>query len=232
MLDLYYWTTPNGHKVTIFLEETGLPYTIIPVDIRTGAQFGQQFLEISPNNKIPALVDHHPAGNETSLKLFESGAILFYLAEKTGRFLPQRGRKKYEVIQWLMWQMGGLGPMLGQNHHFSQYAPEPIPYAIDRYRKETDRLYGLLDKQLAQKEYIAGDYSIADMAIYPWIVPHEKQGQTLDDSPHLLRWFQQIQQRPAVIRAYAKEQQINTQPSVDERSRAILFGQDRNSSAP
>ncbi|MBN1958172.1 MAG: glutathione S-transferase N-terminal domain-containing protein [Desulfuromonadales bacterium] len=232
MLDLYYWTTPNGHKVTIFLEETGLPYRIIPVDIRTGSQFDQQFFEISPNNKIPALVDHHPVGNGTPLKVFESGAILFYLAEKTGRFLPQNGRKKYEVIQWLMWQMGGLGPMLGQNHHFSQYAPEPIPYAIERYRKETDRLYSLLDKQLAQKEYIAGDYSIADMAIYPWIVPHEKQGQKLEDSPHLLRWFQQIQQRPAVIRAYAKGQQINTQPSVDERSKAILFGQDRKTSAP
>ena len=227
MIDLYYWTTPNGHKITIFLEESGLPYTIFPIDIRTGAQFDKKFLEISPNNKIPALVDHDPPDKGRALAIFESGAILLYLADKTGQFLPGEQRKKIEVIQWLMWQMGGLGPMLGQNHHFSHYAPEPIPYAIDRYLKETDRLYGVLDEQLAEREYIAGDYSIADMAIYPWIVPHEKQGQDLNDSPNLFRWFQQIQNRPAVIRAYEKAKKINTRPNVDTKSKDILFGQKR-----
>lgn len=231
MIDLYYWTTPNGHKTTIFLEESGLPYTIVPIDIRTGAQFDKNFLEISPNNKIPALVDHDPVDKGQPLAIFESGAILLYLAEKTGQFLPVEQRKRIEVIQWLMWQMGGLGPMLGQNHHFKHYAPEPIPYAIDRYLKETDRLYGLLDEQLAKREYIAGDYSIADMAIYPWIVPHEKQGQNLNDSPNLLRWFQQIKKRPAVIRAYEKGKKINIQPSVDKKSQDILFGQKRRGRA-
>lgn len=227
MLDLYYWTTPNGHKVTIFLEETKLPYNIVPIDIRTGAQFDIEFLKISPNNKIPALVDHNPICGGAPLSVFESGAILIYLAEKSGMFLPPDIRRRSAVLQWLMWQMGGLGPMLGQNHHFSQYAPEPIPYAIDRYRKETDRLYGILDEQLADHEYIADDYSIADMAIYPWIVPHEKQGQKLEDSPNLLRWFRQIENRPAVIRAYAKGQEINSRPTVDKESKAVLFGQGR-----
>lgn len=227
MIDLYYWTTPNGHKITIFLEETNLPYNIVPVDIRTGAQFEEKFLKISPSNKIPALVDHNPEGEKASLAIFESGAILIYLAEKTGKFFPTETRQRFAVLQWLMWQMGGLGPMLGQNHHFSHYAPEPIPYAIDRYRKETDRLYGILDNQLADHEYIAGDYSIADMAIYPWIVPHKKQGQRLEDSPNLSRWFLQIESRPAVIRAYAKGQQINNQPTVNKESKAVLFGQQR-----
>ena len=227
MLDLYYWTTPNGHKVTIFLEETKLPYNIVPIDIRTGAQFDNEFLKISPNNKIPALVDHNPIYGGAPFSVFESGAILIYIAEKTGMFLPTEIRQRSAVLQWLMWQMGGLGPMLGQNHHFSQYAPEPIPYAIDRYRKETDRLYGILDEQLANHEYIADDYSIADMAIYPWIVPHEKQGQNLEDSPNLLRWFRQIENRPAVIRAYARGQEINSRPTVDKESKAVLFGQGR-----
>ena len=230
MIDLYYWTTPNGHKITIFLEETGLPYRIIPVDIRKGEQFNPEFLRICPNNKIPAIVDHEPLGGGPPLPLFESGAILLYLAEKSGRFLPAAVADRMSVLEWLMWQMAGLGPMLGQNHHFSHYAPEPIPYAVDRYRKETDRLYGLLDEQLAQREYIAGDYSIADMAIYPWIVPHEKQGQDLNNSPQLLRWYQQISERPAVQKAYQVGREINTQSSVDEQSKKVLFGQGRRSS--
>jgi GST-like protein len=227
MIDLYYWTTPNGHKITIFLEETALSYRIIPIDISRGDQFKEDFLRISPNNRIPAIVDHEPENNCATLSLFESGAILLYLAEKTGRFLPAELQERNEVIQWLFWQMGGLGPMLGQNHHFSLYAPEPIPYAIERYRKETDRLYGVLDDLLAHREYVAGDYSIADMAIYPWIVPHKKQGQDLADSPHLQRWFNSIAERPAVISAYQKGREINTGSSVTEESKAILFGQGR-----
>ncbi len=227
MFDLYYWTTPNGHKITIFLEEAALAYRIIPVDIRRGDQFEPAFLRLNPNNKIPALVDHNPPDGGPPLSIFESGAILVYLAEKTGLFLPDELRQRQTVLQWLMWQMGGLGPMLGQNHHFSHYAPEPIPYAQERYRKETDRLYGILNDRLAQREYIAGTYSIADMAIYPWIVPHKKQGQDLADSPHLRRWFEQIGNRPAVIRAYEKGREINTAPSVNEQSKKVLFGQDR-----
>ncbi|MCW8859329.1 MAG: glutathione S-transferase N-terminal domain-containing protein [Deltaproteobacteria bacterium] len=227
MIDLYYWTTPNGHKVTILLEETGLQYNIIPVDIRTGAQFDKDFLKISPNNRIPAMVDQDPAGGGPPLAIFESGAMLIYLAEKTGIFLPLNIPQRFAVLQWLMWQMGGLGPMLGQNHHFSHYAPEPIPYAIDRYLKETDRLYGILDDQLADHEYIAGDYSIADMAIYPWIVPYEKQGQKLDDSPNLRRWFRQLENRPAIMRAYEKGREINSRPTVNQESKTVLFGQGR-----
>ena len=227
MIDLYYWTTPNGHKITIFLEEASLPYNIIPIDIRKGQQFTDEFLKISPNNKIPAIVDQAPLNGKDPLPVFESGAILLYLAEKTGQFMPKEVRAKTEVLQWLMWQMGGLGPMLGQNHHFSQYAPEPVPYAVERYQKETDRLYGVLDDQLAKYDYVAGDYSIADMAIYPWIVPHQKQGQNLADSPNLQRWFHNIQQRPAVQRAYVKAEQINTETTVDEASKAVLFGQAR-----
>jgi GST-like protein len=227
MIDLYYWTTPNGHKITIFLEETGLPYRIIPINIASGEQFGDQFLKICPNHRIPAIVDQAPGDGKEPLALFESGAILLYLAGKCAQFLPDDARKRSQVVQWLMWQMAGLGPMLGQNHHFSHYAPEPIPYAIDRYVKETDRLYGILDDLLADRQYIAGDYSIADMAIYPWIVPHQKQGQDLDDSPNLKRWYQQIAERPAVIRAYARGEQVNSDPTVSEQSKAILFGQQR-----
>ncbi len=227
MIDLYYWTTPNGHKITIFLEEAGLPYRILPIDIRTGEQFKEDFLKICPNNKIPAIPDHAPADKGEPLPVFESGAILIYLAEKIGRFLPENPRNKINVLQWLMWQMGGLGPMLGQNHHFSQYAPEPIPYAIDRYRKETDRLYGILDDRLAEHEYVAGEYSIADMAIYPWIVPHQKQGQNLETSPNLQRWYRQMESRPAVVRAYEKGREINTETTVDKQSKTVLFGQGR-----
>ncbi len=227
MIDLYYWTTPNGHKVTMFLEETGLPYKLIPVNIAKGQQFEPDFLKIAPNNRIPAMVDHQAAEGEGPLALFESGAILLYLAEKTGQFLPQGLRERHETLQWLFWQMGGLGPMAGQNHHFATYATEKLPYAIQRYVGETGRLYGVLNKRLADREFVAGEhYSIADMASYPWIVPHERQQQNLDDFPHLKRWFQAIAQRPATQRAYARAQEVNTQPTVhDEEARKILFGQ-------
>ncbi|MEI7612243.1 MAG: glutathione S-transferase N-terminal domain-containing protein [Betaproteobacteria bacterium] len=225
MLDLYYWTTPNGHKITIFLEEAQLPYRIIPVNIAKGEQFAPDFLKISPNNRMPALVDHAPAEGIKPVSVFESGAILLYLAEKTGQFIPHDLAGRTEVLQWLFWQMGGLGPMAGQNHHFVQYAPEKIPYAINRYVNETNRLYGVLNKRLADREFIAGDYSIADMASYPWIVPWKRQLQNLDDFPHLRRWFDSIRARPAVIRAYQRAEEINTAPTVSEESKALLFGQ-------
>jgi GSH-dependent disulfide-bond oxidoreductase len=225
MIHLHYWTTPNGHKITIFLEEAGIPYKIVPVNISIGEQFKPGFLRLSPNNRIPAIVDDDPAEPGEPVSVFESGAILLYLAEKTGQFIPHDLRGRAEVLQWLFWQMGGLGPMAGQNHHFSQYAPQKIPYAIERYVKETNRLYAVLDKRLADREFVAGAYSIADMASYPWIVPHERQGQKLEDFPNLKRWFETIRARPAVQRAYAIAKEINTQPTVAEISRSILFGQ-------
>lgn len=225
MIDLHYWTTPNGHKITIFLEEVGVPYRIIPVNISKGDQFKPEFLAIAPNNRIPAIVDHAPAGGGAPISVFESGAILQYLAEKTGQLMPSEVRGKTEVMQWLFWQMGGLGPMAGQNHHFVQYAPEKIPYAIDRYVKETNRLYGVLNKRLADHEFVAGTYSIADIAAYPWIVPWKRQNQNLDDFPHLRRWFEAIRARPATVRAYAKADEINQAATVSEESRAVLFGQ-------
>ncbi|HQT27315.1 MAG TPA: glutathione S-transferase N-terminal domain-containing protein [Burkholderiales bacterium] len=225
MIDLYYWTTPNGHKITIFLEEAGIPYRIVPVNIGKGDQFSEEFLKISPNNKIPAIVDNAPSDRGEPISVFESGAILLYLAEKTGRFLASDTRGRFEVLQWLFWQMSGLGPMAGQNHHFSQYAPEKIPYAIDRYVRETNRLYGVLDKRLADREYIAGDYSIADIASYPWIVPYERQGQKMEDFPNLERWFRSIGARPAVRKAYEIAASINTAPTVSEEAKKILFGQ-------
>ena len=228
MIDLYYWTTPNGHKITIFLEETGLPYSIKPINIGAGDQFKPEFLAISPNNRIPAIVDHEPVDGGKPLSVFESGAILQYLAEKTGKFLPADARGRVDVMQWLFWQMGGLGPMLGQNHHFRNYVTEKIPYAINRYVKETERLYGVLDDRLADRSFVAGDYSIADMACYPWIVLHERQGQNLDDFPNVRRWFLAIQQRPAVQRAYAIAKKINdAPPGMTEQAKAILFGQGR-----
>jgi GST-like protein len=224
MIDLYYWTTPNGHKITMFLEETGVAYRIVPVDIGSGAQFEPAFLAISPNNRIPAIVDHAPADGGAPLSVFESGAILLYLAEKSGRLLPQQLRGRVEVMQWLFWQMAGLGPMAGQNHHFSRYAPEKIAYAIERYVRETRRLYGVLDRRLADRPFIAGEYSIADIAAYPWIVPHERQGQKLEDFPHLRRWFDTIRERPATVRAYEKAKSINTQTEFTEEARRVLFG--------
>ena len=226
MIDLHYWTTPNGHKVTMFLEEAALPYRITAVNISKGAQFTPEFLAIAPNNRIPAIVDEAPQDGGAPITLFESGAILQYLAEKTGQFLPQDVRGRAEVMQWLFWQMGGLGPMAGQNHHFVQYAPEKIQYAIDRYVNETNRLYGVLNRRLAERSFIAGEqYSIADMAIYPWIVPHERQRQKLEDFPHLARWFSAIAARPATRRAYARAAEINTQATVSEEAKSILFGQ-------
>lgn len=222
-IDLYYWPTPNGWKVSIMLEESEIPYNVIPVDISAGDQFQPDFLEISPNNKMPAIVDpDSPDGKP--LALFESGAILLYLADKTGQFIPSTPRDRYTVVQWLMFQMGGIGPMLGQAHHFRQYAPEKIPYAIDRYTNETTRLYRVLDKRLAQVEYVAGDYSIADMAIFPWIVPYERQGQDLVDYPNLKRWFDAINERPAVQRGLALLQEQRVNPNMDEKAREILFG--------
>jgi GST-like protein len=227
MIDLYYWTTPNGHKITLFLEEADLDYTIKPINIGKGDQFAPDFLAIAPNNRIPAIVDHEPDDGGEPLALFESGAILQYLAEKTGQFLPQNRRDRTTVMQWLFWQMGGLGPMLGQNHHFGTYAPEKISYAINRYVKETERLYGVLDTQLKDHEYIAGDYSIADMACYPWIVPYKTQQQNLSDFPYLKRWFEVIQARPAVERAYAIAESMRTEPTMTDEAKAILFGQGR-----
>ncbi|WP_122613754.1 glutathione binding-like protein [Pseudomonas viridiflava] len=210
MIDLHYWTTPNGHKISLFLEESGLAYKVFPVNIGKNEQFEPDFLKISPNNRIPAIVDHDPADCGAPLSLFESGAILLYLAEKTGRFIPSDLRGRQEVSQWLFWQMGGLGPMAGQNHHFNRFAKEKIPYAIERYVNETARLYGVLDKRLADRDFVAGsDYSIADMAIYPWIVPHTYQQQDLNDFPHLKRWFESIANRDATKRAYALAERIN-----------------------
>jgi GST-like protein len=227
MIDLYYWTTPNGHKVSIFLEEAGLAYRLHPVNIGKGEQFAPDFLKIAPNNRIPAIVDRAPADGGEPVPLFESGAILLYLADKTRRFVPQDLRGRADALQWLFWQMGGLGPMAGQNHHFGAAAPEKIPYAIDRYVRETARLYGVLDKRLADREFVAGDYSIADMASYPWVVPYRKQQQDLDDFPNLKRWFRAIESRPAVQRAYALVDGVNPpnapQPSAEESNR-ILYG--------
>jgi GSH-dependent disulfide-bond oxidoreductase len=225
MIELYYWTTPNGHKITLFLEEAGVPYRIVPVNISKGEQFDPKFLKISPNNRIPAIVDTEPQGGGAPVSIFESGAILLYLAEKTGKFLPQALTPRFEVLQWLFWQMAGLGPMAGQNHHFSQYAPEKISYAIDRYVNETSRLYRILNQHLENREFIGSEYSIADMASYPWIVPYERQGQDLNKFTNIKRWFEAIRQRPATVRAYEKAKQINEHQTVSEESKKILFGQ-------
>jgi GST-like protein len=228
MIDLYYWTTPNGHKVTIFLEESGLPYRIKPVNIGKGHQFHPEFLAVSPNNRIPAIVDHAPPDGGAPLTLMESGAILLYLAGKTGRFYPADLRGRCEVTQWLFWQMAGLGPMAGQTHHFVHYAPDPIDYAVDRYVRETGRLYGVLNKRLADREFVAGDYSIADMACYPWVLP-QRQKQDMAHFPHLARWKEAIAARPAVQRAYALAKDVNPdhKPPTSAEERRVLFGQDR-----
>jgi GST-like protein len=226
MIDLHYWPTPNGHKITIFLEETGLAYRISPVDIGKGDQFKPEFLAISANNRMPAVVDRAPADGGAPVALFESGAILVYFAEKTGRLLPADLHGRARTLQWLFWQVGGLGPMAGQNHHFAKYAPAKIPYAIDRYRNETGRLYGVMDRQLGKTPFLAGEYSIADIACYPWIVPHEDQGQDLDDFPHLKRWFESIRSRPAVIRAYAAGAPYERRRlDFTALEREILFGE-------
>jgi GST-like protein len=227
MIDLYYWPTPNGWKISIALEEMELPYTLRYVNIARGEQFAPEFLQISPNNRMPAIVDHAPLGGGAPLALFESGAILLYLAEKSGRFLPRDPRGRYEVTQWVMWQMGGLGPMGGQVGHFRLYAPEPLPYAIDRFTNEVNRLYGVLDRRLADRPYICGDYSIADMACWPWIIPHKHHGQRIEEFPHLQRWYEELKARPALRRGFDVGRDIRqlSRDGPDEEARRVLFGQ-------
>lgn len=224
-IDLYYWPTPNGWKITIMLEEAGLPYTVHPVNIGKGDQFKPEFLAISPNNKMPAIVD--PEGPDGKpISVFESGAILQYLGRKTGRFYPSDERRRVEVEQWLFWQMGGFGPMLGQTHHFRIYASEKVPYAIDRYTNETNRLYGVLDKQLADRAFVAGEYSIADMAIFPWAKLWERQGQNVDDFPNVKRWLDAMLSRPAVRRSIEIGAEDRGATDLkDPAVQAILFGQ-------
>jgi GSH-dependent disulfide-bond oxidoreductase len=223
MLQLYSWPTPNGHKIHIMLEECGLKYDVIPVNIGAGDQFKPEFLKISPNNKMPAIVDSDgPDGKPISI--FESGAILIYLAAKTGKFMPKNDRDKYTVLQWLMFQMGGVGPMLGQNHHFRTYAPEKLPYAIDRYTNEAKRIYGVIDRQLAANRFIAGKtYTIADMAIYPWLRNWKAQGVELSDYPHLKAWFEGLEKRPAVQRGCQLMADLR-KPITGDKEREILFG--------
>ena len=223
-LDLYYAPTPNGWKATIALEELGLPYAVKPVDLGRGEQFAPEFLRISPNNRIPALVDRAPPGGGEPVAVFESGAILIYLAELTGRLLPRDWRGRHAVLPWLMWQMGNLGPMLGQHGHFRLYAPEKLPYAIDRYEREARRLYGVLDAQLARHDYVAGEYSIADIAIFPWAMTHKAQGFTLDDWPNLRRWYALVRAREAVQRGLAVGKELR-RASMDDEARRHLFGQ-------
>jgi GSH-dependent disulfide-bond oxidoreductase len=232
MIDLYYWPTPNGHKITMFLEETDMPYKLLPVNIGAGEQFKAEFLRISPNNRMPAIVDHTPLERGAPISVFESGAILLYLADKSEQFIASDLRGRVEVLQWLFWQVGGLGPMAGQNHHFARYAPEKIPYAIERYVKETNRLYGVLNQRLGTQEFLAGAYSIADMASYPWIVPHENQGQNLDDFPHLKRWFAAIKKRPATVRAYAHAESFGANTTMTDEAKKVLFGQTAKSVNP
>ena len=227
MIDVYFWTTPNGYKVTILLEELGWEYKAIPVNIGIGDQFKPEFLKISPNNRIPAMVDHDgPDGRP--IAIFESGAILMYLAEKSGwKFMPHDVRRRYDVVQWLMFQMASVGPMLGQSHHFRRYAPEKLPYAIDRYTNEARRIYGVIDKRVGEVPYLAGDYSIADMAAYPWIRPHNWQGQNLEDFPNLKRWYDAIEARPAVQRGIAvmkEELEKGRGAAPDKKSWDVLFG--------
>lgn len=224
MIDLHYWPTPNGWKITIFLEEAGIPYNVIPVNIGRGEQFSPEFLKLSPNNRMPAIVDHAPAGGGEPISVFESGAILMYLADKVGKFIPTGTRGRVEVMQWLFWQVGGLGPMAGQAHHFRQYAKDQIPYAIDRYTNEVHRLYGVMDKRLADREFLAGEYSIADMASWPWVVPFKNQGQSLDEFPHLKRWFEAMGARPAVQKGFAVGGELRV-AKMDDQAKEILFNQ-------
>ena len=226
MIDFYYWGTPNNQKVRIFMEETGLPHRVVKVDIGKGEQFKPEFLAVSPNNRTPAIVDHEPKGGGAPIPVFESAAILWYLAHKTGRFLPADLRARVEVSQWLFWQMAGLGPMAGQEGHFRYYAPEEIPYAIDRYTREVGRLFRVLDQRLADRAFVAGEYSIADMACYPWVVPWKGLQQDMADFPHLHRWFVAMQARPAVQRAYEGVREPYTKKrDFSDAERKILFGQ-------
>ena len=224
MIELHYWPTPNGHKITLFLEEAGLDYRIVPVNIGTGDQFKPEFLAISPNNRMPAIVDHAPADGGEPISVFESGAILIYLAEKTGRFLPADPRRRKTVLEWLFWQVGGYGPMLGQNHHFSRYAPDKIAYAIERYQRETARLYGVLERRLEGRDFIDGEgYSIADMACHPWADAHDWHHIDLADYPNVRRWHEALRQRPSVQRAYAVKERFNQPAEMSEETRRNLF---------
>ena len=232
MIDVHYWPTPNGGKISIMLEECGLPYRLVPVNIGTGEQFKPDFLKISPNNRMPAIVDDDPPGGGAPVSVFESGAILQYLAEKTGKFLPTDLRGRYEVLQWVNWQMGGLGPMAGQANHFRMYAPqfnpvEQLKYGQDRYTNEVNRLFGVLNKRLADREFVAGALSIADMAIWPWIVGFKNFGQNLDDFVDLKRWFEEsMGKRPAVIKGKAAGAELRPAPGINtEEQRKVLFGQ-------
>ena len=228
MLDLYYWPTPNGWKITVMLEELGVPYNLKYVNIMKGDQFEPEFLKIAPNNRMPAIVDHDPADGGEPISVFESGAILQYLGDKYGKFYSQDLRTRQEINQWLFWQMGGLGPMAGQAHHFRQYAPETVPYGIDRYTKECNRLYGVMDRRLADREFLAGDYSIADMACWPWAILNERQGQDINDFPNLKRWIETIEARPAAARGQLVG--ADYRKSIDdEESRKVLFGQTADS---
>jgi GST-like protein len=221
MIELYFWTTPNGYKPLLFLEEAGIDYEIRAINISKGEQFEPAFLKISPNNRIPAIVDHAPEDGGAPLAQFESGAILQYLAEKTGKFIPEDSRDRAEVLQWLNWQMGGIGPMFGQYLHFVDYAPEDLPYAKERYTREAERLLGVLDKQLADREYVAGAYSIADMAIYPWV---RQRIERFEGFANVERWVRTVADRPATIRAYEKGAAINTVPTINKESKALLLG--------
>jgi GSH-dependent disulfide-bond oxidoreductase len=219
MIDFYFYPSPNGLKISIMLCECELPFNLVPVDITRGEQFKPEFLKISPNNKIPAIVDHDAPGGP--LSLFESGVILLHLAQKTARFLPQNYRQRMSYLQWVFWQVGGLGPMAGQAHHFRAFAPEQVPYGIKRYTDEVNRLYGVMDRQLADHEYLAGEYSIADMACWPWIVPHERQGQSLEDFPNVKRWFEAVGAREGVKAGYA----MGHERAADKEGYKHLYGQ-------
>ena len=228
MIDLYFWPTPNGYKIALFMEESGLDYKVVPVDIGAGDQFKPEFLAFSPNNRMPAIVDHAPVDGNSPQTVFESGAILHYLGGKTGQFWPAAARDQIQVMEWLMWQMGGLGPMAGQNHHFNVYAPETIPYAQKRYTDETSRLYGVLNKRLEGRDFIVENYSIADMACYPWINSYERQKQDLNDFPNLKAWYERIQARPATQRAYEMGESLGRKPNFTDEEKAKLFGQDKD----
>lgn len=225
-IDVYYWPTPNGWKITIALEEMGLPYSLTYIDIGKGDQFEPDFLKIAPNNRMPAIVDHDGPGG-APISVFESGAILQYLGRKTGRFYPADERVRVAVDEWLFWQMGGLGPMAGQAHHFRQYAPEQVPYAIDRYTNEVNRLYGVMNKRLDGRDFLTGDYSIADMACVGWVKPYERQGQDLNDFPNLKAWFERMLARPAVARGLEVgiERREQLDLSSDKDAQSVLFGQ-------
>ena len=224
MIEFYFWTTPNGYKILMFLEELEIPYRIIPINISKGEQFGSEFLQISPNNKIPAIIDTDPKSGNEPIEIFESGAILLYLAEKTAQFVPLELAARTDVLKWLFWQMSSLGPMLGQYQFFHQYAEKRVPSAIERYKKETERLFSVLNKKLEDSQYISGEYSIVDIACYPWILKYSFLELQIDNFPNLKRWIELLAARPAIIRAYKKGAEVNSTPTVTKESMRFLFG--------